>query len=259
MADNTSLFDKLQQKHIGKTKSVLVLIAIIIGMIILCIISFLWSSNQPIRNIKISGNIVLSSGEINACIDSLIMNIASSDVDLDKIKSKLLQNEYIADADVWFNSKGMLGIDIKERVPIATIVDAKGDLYFCDQAGTVFAYRLFKEYADLPIISNTYYSKSNEQNKTALQGAISIVCELGNDFQILDNMVSEVRYLHSSRSYELYLTAGNINVLLGRGDYVADKLSTLYAFLKSKVLHSANIAQYKHLDARWKDLIISIN
>jgi cell division septal protein FtsQ len=103
-----TFFDKIQEKRKSKKKSVLFLLAILISLAFLSILSINWSSKQAIKNIKISGNIVLSVGEINLLIDELIMNVPKEGIDLTEIRKKLLTNEYIANADVWFNSKGIL-------------------------------------------------------------------------------------------------------------------------------------------------------
>jgi cell division protein FtsQ len=259
---NDSIVEKIIDKKRSKTKAVLLLLCISVVFVLLSLLATKWYENQSITSVKISGNTVLSTGEISSIIDSLIMNVPSNGVKLSAIKDKLLSNEYIGYADVWFNSKGVLGIEIKERVPIGIVVNPNGELHFVDQTGTIFSYRLYKEYTDLVVISNIYeigkYGKESIDN-AALSGAIQIIKELQNKLDGLNKIISEIKYIPKSRTYELFLTEFGIKINFGRTDNIAEKLENINIFWKNKLLFTSNKQSFNRIDARWNDVIIVSN
>lgn len=255
MEQMDSILEKIIITKRSKSKSVLLLLGLFALLIFLSLLSSNWYLQQIIRTVKISGNTVLSTGEINSIIDNEIMNVPKSGIDLTEIKNKLISNEYIADAFVWCNSKGVIGIEIKERVPLAVVV-VNEDIMFVDQTGTTFNYRLYKEYGDLPIISNVNKSFSDKMDKVALLGAIAIVTELQNSPSTLNKLISEVHFNRDNGAYELFLSDSNINVLFGKPDNIIEKLNNIYSFWKEKILNSSEKDIFKNIDARWKNTII---
>ena len=255
MENENSFVEKIREKKQSKTKSVLLLSGIFVFLILLSWLASAWYARQAIKTITISGNTVLTAGEINSIIDEKIMNIPNKGIKLNEIKNKLVANEYVADAYVWFNSRGVLGIEIQERVPVGIVVKSDGTLAFVDQTGAIFQYRLYKEYTDLPIISNVY-NRINQVNNVHLAGALDIVTVLQSSFSKLDNIVSEVRFNTVTNSYELYLTEANIKVDFGKAENIAKKLEKIYAFWKGKILLVQNKNQFRNIDVKWDNIVI---
>jgi len=89
MENENSFITKINEKRKSKTKSVLLLCGIFVFLISLSWLSSSWYSKQAIKTIKVSGNTVLTAGEINAIIDEKIMNIPNEGIELKKIKKCL--------------------------------------------------------------------------------------------------------------------------------------------------------------------------
>ena len=242
-------------EKISKTKSVLLLCCILISLALLSLLASSWYERQAIKTIRISGNTVLTAGEVYAIIDKKIMNIPNKGIKLNEIKEMLVANEYVADANVWFNSRGVLGIEIKERVPVGIVVNPDASIAFVDQTGTIFQYRLYKEYTDLPVISNVY-NRIKQINNVSLLGALDIVTMLQSGFPKLNNIVSEVRFNPVTNGYELYLTEANIKVDFGKPENIAQKLEKIYTFWREKISLVPDKKQFRNIDVKWNNIVI---
>ncbi len=64
-------------------------------------------------------------------IDSLL----ASDVNLLEIESELIKHPAIQSADVYYNPKGVLCMDIVQRTPVLRVVDTYGESYYIDDQG----------------------------------------------------------------------------------------------------------------------------
>ncbi len=254
MEEADSLYSKVAAIKKSKTKSVLSLILLLSLIALLSVFSIKWYKIQAIQNIKISGNTILTNSEINNIISSEIINVPQEGINLFQIKEKLKSNPYIADADVWFNSKGILGIEITERFPVAIVINPRGETEFVDKYGTIIPYRLYKEFSDLPIITNVYFN--GKVNNGALLGALLIVDGMQNTMPQYNNLISEIRYDNKNRSYELHLADSNLPILFGRTDNVADKLEKLYTYWKTHLSTEMFNLKIQRLDVRWNDMII---
>jgi cell division septal protein FtsQ len=232
-------------------KSVVILIGIIITLIVVGVIANKWFSKQTIRNINITGNSALSNGDITSIIDNQIININTDGLNLNKIKETLLANEYIANADVFVNSKGVLGINIEERIPIAIIVNSNGTPMFIDRAAKIFSYKLHKEYTNLPIIRNI-----DTKNINKMKECVDIILTTKDKFPILYERISEVIYSPNKTKFNLNIA--DISVNIGNKENLEHKLNNINSFIDNVALKANNIKKYKHLDARWKDKIIRV-
>jgi cell division septal protein FtsQ len=245
--------EQIKEKIRSKTKSVLILLGISVVLVMIAFISNYWFSKQTIRTIKITGNKVLSNGEINSIIDKQIMNVENDGLDLSAIKYNLLSNEYILNANVWVNSKGVLGIDIEERNPIAIIISSDGTPNFIDKYGKSFSYKLYKNFIDIPVVRNI---ELEQENTLKNKDVILILMTLKEKYSLLNTRVSEILYNKKSNEYSLCLTCGDICVNIGNVDNLENKLNVIQFFMNNIVLVSVDMSVYKNLDARWANKII---
>ena len=230
-----------------KIKSVLILIGIIIFFVLISLIANSWFNKQTIRTINIKGNYILTDAEINSIIDDKIMNTEQQGLNLADIKRTLIRNEFIENADVFINSKRILGIKIIERVPFAILINKSGIPYFIDTNKNIFVYKLFNNYTDLPIITNC---NSPEQRTNA----IKILSELQKKFPFLYAKVCEVSY--DKNNYNLILNIADISINIGDITDLDTKLATIESFLNNITKLSNDINKFKKLDARWKNKIV---
>ncbi len=238
-----------------KSKSVLILIGLSIILIVLSFLSTNWFKLQMIKNIKINGNVIISNGEIYDIVSNEVINIAVDDIDLLLVKQKLEKHPYISIAKVWINSNGILSIEIKENMPIAIVVDINNELSFIDDACNVMPYRFYSGFTNLPIVNNVFFS-NNKINKSAIKGASLILTELSQNYKVLSNILSEIKYIEHYKMYELFLTDVDCPIYIGRTYNLTEKIENLYMFWKHKLLTSFDIQNLLYIDIRWKDVVV---
>lgn len=245
--------EQIKNKVRLKTKSVVILTGSVIILFFIAIIANNWFNKQQIRNININGNSILSKAEVHSIIDNLIMNVKNDGLNLYNIEKKLNSNEYIQSSEVFINSKGVLGINITEKKPIAIIINEYGTPKLIDKYSNIFNYRLLDAFIGLPIINA---NNININNKNKIQNAVNIIQTLKNKFPNLETKISEITCNKTKNEYFLQLTYGNISANIGDTDNLINKLETLQTFIDNVILTSNDISIYKQLDARWKDKII---
>ncbi len=250
-ATNRSRFETFKK---SKTKPVLVFLFLLVSLIVLSFFSVSWYKSQAIKNVKISGNSILSNLEIHELIEKYITNSSVDGIDLLQVEHKLQEHDYISTAKVWFNSKGILGIEVKERYPVAIVVDDLNRLSFVDSEANLLPYRFHKEFSNLPVISNVFDSR--KINKFAITGALLIVNELEANKHNLKNFISEIIYVSNNIGYKLFLSDPALPILFGKTDDISNKLDKLYIFWKNKLLASSFDNSIKGLDIRWQDIVI---
>lgn len=250
-----SLLDKIVEKKKSKTKPVLMFLLLFSLLVILSFFSSQWYNLQAIKNVRISGNNILASSEIYDLVTDEIIGVSTNGINLFEVKRKLESHPYISKATVWFNSKGILGIEINERYPTAVIITDSGSTSLVDNTGAVMPYRLHKEFTNLPVISSVFSGKNI--NKSALAGALLIIGEMELSHPTFSQIVSEVKYIPENNTYKLFLTDSSLGVLFGRTDDTVEKLKKLSIFWKEKLLVSEFKKDIKELDIRWKDLVVA--
>ena len=250
-ASNRSRFETIKK---SKTKPVLVFLFLLVSLIVLSFFSVNWYKSQAIKNVKISGNSILSNLEISELIEKDIANSSVDGIDLLQVEHKLQQHDYISTAKVWFNSKGILGIDVKERYPVAIVVDNLNRLSFVDNEANLLPYRFHKEFSNLPIISNVF--NNSKINKSAITGALLIVDELESNKYNLKNFISEIIYVSNNIGYKLFLSDPALPIIFGKTNDISNKLDKLHIFWKNKLLASSFDNSIKGLDIRWQDIVI---
>ncbi len=240
----------------SKTKPVSIFLFLFLLLIVLSFFSINWYNSQTIKSIKLNGNSILSNSEIYELIEDEIISSETNDINLFNIEKKIKQHKYVSEARVWFNSKGILGVDINERYPIAITINKFNELIFLDNTGSLLPYRFHKEFTNLPIINNIF-QKNGTLNEVAANGALLILNELESNTQNLSNLISEINYISTDNSYKLFLTTPTIPVLFGKAENIQEKLKHLYIFWKKKLSTSESLkSSINFLDIRWNSIVI---
>ena len=256
--EHKTIINNVINKAKNKTKSVLILLIVCLLLGILSVVAQWWFGNQAIKSISISGNNVITTNEIYTTLDKYIINIPNNNLDLNLVKIKLLENEYIANANVFINSKGVLGIQIEERKPIAIIINNYGNTMLVDQYGHIFNWRPFNEFNDFPIISNVWdnnnLNKNNAAiNNIALNSALEIIKEIDNNFPTINKILSEINFVKKDRTFQLFLNEANICINFGKPESINNKLNNIALFWNKVILPSNNFSKFAKIDARWNN------
>ncbi len=221
---------------------------------LLIILARSWNSGQVVQEITVEGNKNISVGEITDIVKNYALNRSKSDIDMAGIKRLLESNPYILSAAVKDDGVKELRLVIKEREPVAMVQNREGELSLVGNDGNIMPYRLLGGISNLPMISgaNCY----NRMDTSAIRGAVKIVEELNlESSKPLDNLVSEICFDWSTRSYTLLTTCEGVKVHVGRAEDLSSKLGSLKRFWLDgfKMLNDLGKT---NIDVRWAERVI---
>lgn len=182
---------KKRKKRVFKIKNIIILLVILL----LLVGMFCYVLNMPVKNIYISGNVMVDDNEILSLsgldkYPSFLLTTKS------KIKKSILNNKYIEDVIVRKKFKGIIELEIVEYRAIAKSIDNKVIISNGD------------------VLENIYNISDIPRLVSDLDG--NMVREFGTKFKKMDDNVlreiSEIEYspiLVDSDRFLLYMNDGN--------------------------------------------------
>ncbi len=165
-------------------------------------------------------------------------------VDLHFLEASVLDNPYVEKADVFLTIEGVLKAVIKQRTPIARIVD-KGKSFYVDKFGVKIP--LSSNFsARVPLVSGVGDSKEIKE-LTSLIKAIE-----SNDF-----LVKEIIAIQKNAKNEYVFTvrSGDYKIIFGEFINVDVKFKKLIAFY-NKALTDKTIKKYKTINVKYHNQVV---
>lgn len=240
--------------RMSKRKLFLLLVLVVISFILLIFFAKNWNSKQIIDTISVSGNYIVSMQEIKSLINDKVIGKAKDKISLLEVEKIVNQNPYIQSAEVSFDGNNEIEIEIKERTPIAFVVDAGGNLSYIDSIGKIMPHKILKSYSDMPFLNGIY--QNNKLDSVAVANAVGIINQLiQTDNKFSYNLISEVSYDKAQKSFSLITSDQGLRIILGRNENIAEKCKKLKLFWK-KWIAKNNTNWIKHVDLRWNHSVI---
>ena len=230
------------------------LIVIIGAIIALMVFSGKWESGKKIENITIEGISLLKSNEIIEITKDKLIGRVKDSIDLDEISEMIEKISFVEKAAVSFSSFDEVMIEISERKPVAYVTDHNGNLFFADNYGKVFPFRKNSAYTDLPVLRN--FIRAGKANTRKLRQAAAIIQEFNKaDDPGIRNVLSEIVFNASDKSFELIAVNNGLRIKFGKPDRVSDKIEKIKRFFAK--YDQAEFDKLRYIDVRWKDRLIA--
>lgn len=236
-----------------KTRKKLVVQMVFLSFVLISIIflSYKWFSNKTIKNVTVSGNMILDTSDIFSNIDKL-SDYSNKKIKLDTITKQVNKLPYVAETHVTHKTDDEINIEVKERVPIALLFDEQGNPTYLSQDVKVLPYKIIQNYSDLPLIRNIY--RGLALDTTAAAFAVDIVKTLmKEDFAKLNSSISEIIYNRQENQFYLLANSNPVKILVGNAINIEAKLNKVQAFLMEPEI---NMKKIKMIDIRWNNQVV---
>ncbi len=160
--------------------------------------------------------------------------------DLRKIESLMEKNEWIKNAQMYFDNNAVLHVQIEQRFPIARIMDVAGASYYIDSVGFKLPLSA-TDIANVPVFTNVPLKTTTKANASLVMSTITSMskCIIADSFWLAQ--AAQIDVLPTGK-FQMYPAFGNHVIEMGDGSNPADKLSRLKLFYK-------NISVKKGFDA----------
>lgn len=176
--------------------------------------------------------------------DSSLINQPKSVVDLFKLEQQVLENPYVEKADVFLTLDGTLKSLVKQRKPIARILDKKGS-YYIDKQGV-----------KLPL-SNLYSARvllvSGVENDKDISELLQLTNAILRDNFFKKEITGIVK--KQNGTYQFSVRSGNYKIDFGKINNVQLKFNKLKAFY-SKTLVDKTIEKYKTISLKYHNQVV---
>ncbi len=235
----------------GKILGTVLFVLLISLLIFLTFILNNKMENRKIQIIKLSGNKLLPEKDYLR-FTKLDKDSSFNGLTLRVIKDRFEKHPYIENADVEFENKNLLSVEITEK-KIKAILLAGGDAHFITEDFQVLPYYENTKYVDYPIISNLKekdkikpmenFKNDDTRNAFRIIEAIKLTNE---------NILKRLSEINMSKGGDIVLTFSGLkpSVIFGRGDE-AKKIVYLEILWEGKIETNVDITKSDYVDLRF--------
>lgn len=204
-------------------------------------------------NSKMIRNVLLRGGD-------KLSGIAFSEMDLQEIEDRVKAIKYIKTAEVYRAIEGELVVEIKQREPIARIIDRSGQGFYIDKEGYIIP--LSRNYSPYVMVVNgaigERYRNIGNINDAGVENNLLMDIYKMVDFIRSDNFweaqIVQV-YVNGDREFELIPRVGAQIIEFGKAVDIEEKFEKLW-ILYNGGFHNTGWNQYEKINLKYNNQAI---
>ena len=182
-----------------------------------------------------------------------IMHTPISQLDIHSMQQIIMQDPWVAHAQVFIDNNRVLQMYVTQRIPVARIFQKDSKSYYLD--GTLSIMPLSNNYIYYTTVVTNVPEMINDSVGWSLRQQIVNVVKTIQADSFWNAQISEV-IVDSVGAFELVPVLGDQKILLGDASAMKDKLNNLFSFYKN-VLNRIGWDKYETLDLRFKDQVVA--
>jgi len=176
-----------------------------------------------------------------------------SEINLKKLELLLRDNVWIRKAEMWFDNRNVLHVEVYEREPIARIFTTANNSFYIDSSGKKMPLS-DKMSARVPVFTNFPDKKVySPRDSLLLTDVKSIATYIKND-PFWMSQVAQID-ITADRNFELSPVVGNHLIKLGNGKNLEKKFNRLMIFYK-QVLAQKGFDAYSIVDIQYAGQVV---
>jgi cell division protein FtsQ len=256
---------KLNMKRV---RNAIVWLVLMSGIAALLFFSIARKKNASVKTLVIniedinSGEAMISDKEViqmlNLAAGRTITKSNVQKLNIRKLEAKLQKDKRIERADIYFDSKNRLTVDIKQKEPIVRISDVYGNSYYLDINGKYIPVTVGSAIR-VPLatgIRDTFSNKLMASDKISkLKDVFKIMQYVSKD-PFLKSLIEQVHVEQDSiADIVLIPKIGRSKLILGNALYIDEKFDNLKVFYRDG-FPRLGWSRYKSLNLKYADQII---
>jgi cell division protein FtsQ len=176
-------------------------------------------------------------------------------IKLSSLEKSLEANQWIRNAELYFDRENVLHISVEEREPIARVFNIYGLSYYMDSSGHKMPL-LPNESIRVPVLTNMPASLRNAADTAFLNEAKALAWYVYNhEFWRAQTGQIDVT---KDRKFEIIPVVGNHVICLGDGANLEDKFNRLLLFYK-KVMSKVGFHKYAVVNVEYAGQIVGVH
>lgn len=176
-------------------------------------------------------------------------------INLSQLEKTLMQNAWIREAQLYFDSRDVLHVIVTEREPIARVFTTEGGSFYLDSAGTRMPL-LNKVSIRLPVVTNFTAAKRWTSNDSVLVRDLAALLAFINENEFWKAQIAQID-ISANREIELIPVVGNHVIKLGSVENIENKFQNLLLFYQ-QVMSKAGFDIYKVVDIQYAGQVIGV-
>jgi cell division protein FtsQ len=177
-----------------------------------------------------------------------------SEINLKKLEQLLRKNTWIRKAEMWFDNRNILHVEVYEREPIARIFTTSGNTFYIDSTAKKLPLS-DKRTAKVPMFTGFVDKKSySGKDSLLLTDVKNIATHIKND-PFWMSQVAQVD-ITGGKDFELSPVVGNHLIKLGDGKNLEKKFDRLMTFYK-QVLAVKGFDSYSAIDVQFNGQVVA--
>ncbi|HYH13774.1 MAG TPA: hypothetical protein VD794_01050, partial [Flavisolibacter sp.] len=188
-------------------------------------------------------------------VSGSLVGKAISHINLSELEKALMQNAWIREAQLYFDSRDVLHVIVMEREPIARVFTTQGGSFYLDSAGTRMPL-LNKVSIRLPVITNFTSAKRWAAKDSALVKDLATLLAFINENDFWKAQIAQID-IRANNEIELIPAVGNHVIKLGNVENVENKFHNLFLFYQ-QVMGKAGFDVYKVVDIQYAGQVIGV-
>lgn len=171
------------------------------------------------------------------------------------LEKALEKNEWIQDAELYFDSRNVLHVFVTERQPVARVFTTAGNSFYID-TGALRMPLLDSVSMRVPVVTNFPAAKRLNKKDSALLQDIKRLAQFVTHDEFWNAQVAQIDIVDHN-NFEIIPTVGNHVIRIGGAENVEAKFQRLLVFYQ-QVLSKTGFDKYSVLDAQYAGQIIGV-
>jgi cell division protein FtsQ len=175
------------------------------------------------------------------------------EINLKKLEQLLRDNVWIRKAEMWFDNRNVLHVEVYEREPIARIFTIKGNTFYIDSTEKRLPLSE-KKSAKVPVFTSFPDKKSYSSKDSLLLDDIRNIATYVKNDPFWMSQIAQID-ITGDRNFELSPVVGNHLIKLGNGSGIEMKFNRLMIFYK-QVLAPKGFDSYSTIDVQYTGQVV---
>jgi cell division protein FtsQ len=176
-----------------------------------------------------------------------------SEIDLKRLEQLLRNNIWIRKAEMWFDNKNVLHVEVYEREPIARIFTNAGNSFYIDSTERKLALS-DRMSARVPVFTGFPDKKVYSSKDSLLFTDVKNIATYIKSDAFWTSQIAQVN-ITADRNFELSPVVGNHLIKLGNGKDIDKKFNRLMIFYK-QVLAQKGFDSYSTIDVQYTGQVV---
>ncbi len=199
--------------------------------------------------------------------DALINNEVKN-INIHNLEKALNAHPAVENSEISYTIDGELKISVTQRRPLVRIINANGESYYIDSLSKLMPLS-YKSTGRVLVANGFLHEPYSRRYNLSVEDIIkneslSAVSYLDDIYQIskfiyadelLSNLIHQI-YLDENRDFILFPAIGEQTIILGKTEFLADKLTKLKQFYTDGLNKTDGWKKYSTINLKYKNLVV---